>query len=61
LGKGVEENIFTACADCHRDYDQSPQNDTGETYRTLKAYLQSKYPRWDIKDLIYRKYGGGTH
>ena len=55
-GMGVEENIITACYDCHEDYDHSPQNDSGETYRRLKEYLQSHYPEWNEERLIYRKY-----
>lgn len=55
-GLGVEENILTLCASCHRLYDQTDQRRAirGE----LRAYLQSKYPDWDEAKLIYHKYGG---
>ena len=56
MGKGIAENIFTACHRCHQEYDTSPQNDRGELYRFLRGYLQSKYPDWDESELVYRKY-----
>mgnify|MGYP000882014064 FL=1 len=55
-GLGVEENIVTLCRDCHRAYDQSPAH---EWYKTvIRRYLKSKYPGWDERQLVYRKYGG---
>lgn len=54
-GLGIEQNIVTLCADCHRAYDQSPVR---KQYRVLiKQYLKSKYPDWDEKELVYHKYG----
>ena len=52
-GLGIEKNVVTLCAWCHREYDQ--------TYRRkaireeLRGYLMSRYPDWDERDLIYRK------
>jgi 5-methylcytosine-specific restriction endonuclease McrA len=55
-GLGIEENIVTLCADCHRAYDQSPAH---EWYKSvIRRYLKSKYPGWDERQLVYRKYGG---
>ena len=53
-GLGVPENIFTACLACHNHYD----NGTGreEIKIFLREYLESKYPGWNEKKLIYRKW-----
>ena len=61
MGKGVEKNVFTACGDCHREYDLQPQNDTGQTYKWLMAYFKGKYPDWDMKDVIYTKKEGDRY
>ena len=54
-GLGVPENIVTLCPDCHRAYDQSPAR---EWYKAvIRRYLKSKYPDWDERKLVYRKYG----
>lgn len=55
LGLGIEENIVTLCFGCHRLYDQSDKR--GILKEEIKRYLQSKYPNWDEKKLVYRKYG----
>lgn len=57
-GLGIPENIVTLCPDCHRAYDQS---DSRQWYRAvLRRYLKSKYPDWDERKLVYRKYGDET-
>ena len=53
-GLGIEQNIFTACCDCHwkEDFGQEQLE-----YRELaKKYLESKYESWDEKDLYYDKW-----
>lgn len=51
LGLGIEENILTLCHLCHTHLDN------GEIGRDqARAYLQSKYPGWDEKKLIYSKW-----
>lgn len=52
-GLGIEENIVTLCANCHRRYDQTEMRTP--LRRFLGAYLASKYPDWDESNLYYRK------
>ena len=52
-GLGIEENIWTGCCDCHRNYDQSPNRYL--IRERLAVYFRSKYPEWDKTELIYRK------
>lgn len=50
-GLGVEQNIVTACLNCHRLMDQSPQR---KMYISIaNDYLDSIYG--ERKDLVYRK------
>lgn len=54
-GLGIEENIFTACEDCHREQD----NGLNTKLYTEKAekHLRSCYGQnWTIEKLIYKKY-----
>ena len=54
-GLGVEENIVTVCRSCHS------QMDNGQAIKLYRAraeeYLRSKYPDWDVKKLVYNKWG----
>lgn len=52
-GLGIEENIVTMCAGCHRAYDQGPERKLIATY--TERYLRSKYPNWNPQNLIYKK------
>lgn len=52
-GLGIEENIVTLCANCHRRYDQSTERLS--LGRVIADYLRGKYPDWTPTDLIYRK------
>lgn len=52
-GLGIEQNVVTLCEWCHREYDQTYKRKSMRA--DLRAYLQSKYPGWDEKELIYRK------
>lgn len=54
-GLGIEENIFTACDDCHREQD----NGLNTKVYTDKAekYLRACYGQnWHVENLIYKKY-----
>ena len=54
-GLGIEENIFTACEDCHREQD----NGMNTKLYTDKAekHLRSCYgSNWTMGKLIYKKY-----
>ena len=53
-GKGIEENIFTACEDCHRQQDNGLN--TKEYDERAENYLRSIYGDvWNKEKLIYRK------
>lgn len=54
-GLGIEENVVTLCAGCHRAYDQGPHRKAIRAQ--LRAYLKGRYPGWDENNLIYRKEG----
>lgn len=55
LGLGIEENIVTLCMSCHCDYDNSPMR--GYYKDQIRRYLKMRYPDWDERKLVYRKYG----
>lgn len=53
-GLGIEENIFTACDNCHREQDNGLN--TKEFDRKAKRYLKGIYKtKWKIENLIYKK------
>ena len=52
-GLGIEENILTLCFICHNKYDQSIHRQKMRKY--FREYLQTKYPDWDEKKLVYKK------
>ena len=53
-GKGIEENIVTLCANCHREYDQGFHRQ--EIREELREYLKKQYPDWDESKLVYDKW-----
>lgn len=53
-GLGIEQNIITACLNCHRLLDQSTQRRKMLAY--AKKHLQSQYQGWDENELKYRRY-----
>lgn len=53
-GMGIEENIFTACNDCHKEHDEGVNQ--LKMQEKSEKYLASKYPNWNIENLIYKKY-----
>ena len=56
-GLGIEENLFTACDDCHREQDNGLKSKQYTDY--AEQYLKSCYgPTWDKHNLVYSKYGG---
>ena len=57
-GLGIEENIFTACENCHREQDNG--QDSKEYDEDAENHLKSIYgENWHKKNLIYRKYNKG--
>lgn len=53
-GLGIEKNVVTLCADCHRAYDQTAER--AGIRDELRAYLMEHYPDWDETELIYDKW-----
>ena len=53
-GLGIEENIFTACKDCHIEQDNG--KNSKEYDQKAKKHLKSIYgAKWKIEKLIYKK------
>ena len=55
LGKGIEENIFTACSTCHTNFDDTPKREY--MLPIAKSHLMSKYEHWNEDMLVYKKWG----
>lgn len=60
-GLGIEENIVTLCTEltvnkCHRKYDFGTKEERKKIGNIIKEYLQSKYPNWNEKELVYKKW-----
>ena len=53
-GLGIERNLVTLCADCHREYDQSAERH--RIREELRVYLKGCYADWDEGTLIYDKW-----
>lgn len=54
-GLGIEENIFTACEDCHREQDNG--KNTKEYDKKAEKHLKRIYgTNWNKENLIYKKY-----
>lgn len=56
-GRGIPENIWTGCLECHNKYDHI----TDELWHVcarlkLEQYFKRFYPRWDERKLIYNKW-----
>lgn len=54
LGRGIEQNVWTGCERCHREFDS--EGTDGLLHKTVERHLRSWYPDWDKSDLVYRKY-----
>lgn len=52
-GLGIEQNIVTACAQCHQKMDNS--TDRKWFLLQTKRHLEKHYPGWNEKDLVYEK------
>lgn len=55
-GLGIEQNIFTGCEKCHREFDSEATD--GPLHKEVMQYLKGWYVGWDEADLVYKKYGG---
>lgn len=54
LGRGIEQNIVTACDACHRQLDEGRTREA--MYVRAVAYLKGFYPDWNREDMIYKKW-----
>jgi len=54
-GLGIPENILTLCRKCHDRYDNGRTMEREGMREFFREYLQSQYPDWDEKKLIYHK------
>lgn len=52
-GLGVPENIVTACAACHREFDEGRRS--AEMMQTAIAYMENLYPGWSREKVTYKK------
>lgn len=53
-GLGIEQNIITACRQCHHKLDNSTQRQ--QMLPKAAEHLRRHYPDWNEKDLIYDKW-----
>lgn len=54
LGLGIEENIWTGCEKCHREFDSEATD--GALHQIVEQHLREWYPDWDKANLVYKKY-----
>ena len=53
-GLGIEQNIFTACVECHHEEDNG--KNTKDYERKAEKYLKLIYgTKWNRKNLVYKK------
>ena len=53
-GLGIEENIFTACDNCHREQDNGKDSKVYD--KKAEKHLKSIYgDKWNKKKLVYKK------
>lgn len=53
LGKGIPQNIVSACSQCHDKYDFGINVQAMANY--TREHLKSKYEDWNEEDLKYKK------
>lgn len=56
-GLGIEQNVLTACPDCHRKLDQTSERE--EMLEFAEKYLRSKYKGWTRRKCVWGK--GSNH
>lgn len=52
-GLGIEQNIVTLCAGCHREFDEGKARE--RYYCRIVSHLKGFYPDWSRERVIYRK------
>lgn len=55
-GRGVVENIITACPSCHKEFDEGKRS--VEMMEYAISYIKGFYPDWTAEKVTYKKYGG---
>lgn len=55
-GLGVEENIVTACWQCHQRLDNSTDRSKMKAYAI--DYLREYYGHWEEQEVTYKKWQG---
>ena len=53
-GLGIEENIVTACTECHNKMDNTSER--GRYINFAKAYVMARYPDWTEAAVTYDKW-----
>jgi cytochrome c553 len=53
-GKGIKENLFTACALCHHEADNG--KNSKEITQKAREYLEKLYPEYKDEMRIYDKW-----
>jgi hypothetical protein len=51
---GIEENIWTGCEKCHREFDS--EGTDGPLHQIVEEHMKHWYPDWDKANLVYKKY-----
>lgn len=54
LGLGISENLVVLCLKCHYEYDNGKKHKEYKEF--IKNYLKSKYPDWDEKKIVFKKW-----
>ena len=54
-GLGIEQNIVTACPECHRKLDQTVEREEMQEY--AERYLKTKYKAWTRQKCTFRPWG----
>lgn len=52
-GLGIEQNIVTACIQCHQNLDQTTQRK--EMFKYVESYLSKLYPDFTDEERKYKK------
>lgn len=53
-GLGIEQNVITACIQCHHEFDNGKRCKYYE--EVAEQYLRNQYENWNKEELIYKKY-----
>lgn len=54
-GLGVEQNIFTACQECHRKFDSGTKEQRAVLNKRVKHYLEHCYNGINWEEMVYKK------